>query len=68
MTSELRKTAPEAFQPLDSVDHGIIAELQSDARVRVAELGRRVGLVPPAVGRAATAAGGHRRRDVPPLT
>jgi len=49
MTSELRKTAPEAFEPLDSVDHGIIAELQSDARVRVAELGRRVGLSPPAV-------------------
>jgi Lrp/AsnC family leucine-responsive transcriptional regulator len=49
MTSELRKTAPEAFEPLDSVDHGIVAELQSDARVRVAELGRRVGLSPPAV-------------------
>jgi Lrp/AsnC family transcriptional regulator, leucine-responsive regulatory protein len=49
MTSELRKTAPETFQPLDSLDRGIIAELQSDARVRVAELGRRVGLSPPAV-------------------
>ena len=49
MTSELRKTTPEAFEPLDSVDHGILAELQSDARVRVAELGRRVGLSPPAV-------------------
>jgi Lrp/AsnC family leucine-responsive transcriptional regulator len=49
MASELRRTAPETFQPLDSVDLSIIAALRSDPRARVAGLGRRVGLSAPAV-------------------
>ena len=48
--SELRKIHPSTFEsPLDGIDLRIIAELQQDARVRIAELGRRVGLSPPAV-------------------
>jgi len=38
-----------AFEPLDSTDRRLIAELQSDARLKIAELGRRVGLSAPAV-------------------
>jgi Lrp/AsnC family leucine-responsive transcriptional regulator len=34
---------------LDTTDRSILTELQSDARVSLAELGRRVGLSPPAV-------------------
>lgn len=34
---------------LDEIDHRIIAELASDGRVSLAELGRRVNLSPPAV-------------------
>ena len=34
---------------LDDVDHLLIEELQRDARLSLAELGRRVGLTPPAV-------------------
>src|SRR5207244_7080040 len=34
---------------LDDVDHLLIEELQADARLSLAELGRRVGLTPPAV-------------------
>ena len=34
---------------LDSVDRLLIEELQADARLSLAELGRRVGLTPPAV-------------------
>ena len=34
---------------LDTTDHALIEELQSDARVSLAELGRRIGLSPPAV-------------------
>lgn len=37
------------FEPLDSIDRRMVSELQSDARLRVAELGRRVGLSAPAV-------------------
>ena len=47
--SELRKNPPDTVQPPDDLDLRLIAELQSDARARVAELGRRVGLSPPAV-------------------
>jgi Lrp/AsnC family leucine-responsive transcriptional regulator len=39
----------QAFEPLDDIDRRIVEELQADARVRIAELGRRVGLSPPAV-------------------
>jgi Lrp/AsnC family leucine-responsive transcriptional regulator len=35
---------------LDDVNRGLLAELQQDARISVAELGRRVGLSSPAVG------------------
>ena len=35
---------------LDTVDRSILAELQFDGRVSLAELGRRVGLSPAAVG------------------
>jgi Lrp/AsnC family leucine-responsive transcriptional regulator len=35
---------------LDSTDHSLLEELQRDARLSRAELGRRVGLSPPAVG------------------
>jgi Lrp/AsnC family leucine-responsive transcriptional regulator len=34
---------------LDDVDYLLIEELQSDGRLSLAELGRRVGLTPPAV-------------------
>jgi Lrp/AsnC family leucine-responsive transcriptional regulator len=34
---------------LDGIDKGILAELQMDARISYAELGRRVGLTTPAV-------------------
>jgi Lrp/AsnC family transcriptional regulator, leucine-responsive regulatory protein len=35
---------------LDATDHKLLAELQDDARLSLAELGRRVGLSSPAVG------------------
>lgn len=35
---------------LDDTDRALLAELQADARLSRAELGRRVGLSPPAVG------------------
>jgi Lrp/AsnC family leucine-responsive transcriptional regulator len=47
--SEVRNTSGQTFETLDGVDLGIIQELQGDARLRIAELGRRVGLSPPAV-------------------
>src|SRR3984957_14831645 len=47
--SELRNTAEQTFEMLDGIDLRIIQELQGDARLRIAELGRRVGLSPPAV-------------------
>lgn len=34
---------------LDETDHRVLVELQEDARLTLAELGRRVGLSPPAV-------------------
>jgi Lrp/AsnC family transcriptional regulator, leucine-responsive regulatory protein len=47
--SEPRNRAARTFEPLDAIDRRIVAELQGDARLRIAELGRRVGLSPPAV-------------------
>src|SRR5215475_3544984 len=45
-----RKTGgTKTFEPLDALDLRILRELQRDARIRIAELGRRVGLSPPAV-------------------
>ncbi|MEA2375036.1 MAG: Lrp/AsnC family transcriptional regulator, leucine-responsive regulatory protein [Thermoleophilaceae bacterium] len=35
---------------LDDINRGLLAELQRDARLSLAELGRRIGLSPPAVG------------------
>jgi Lrp/AsnC family leucine-responsive transcriptional regulator len=48
-----RKVRPErAYEPkdLDAIDLRILTELQLNARVTLAELGRRVGLSAPAVG------------------
>ncbi len=47
--SEIRKIHSQTFEPLDAIDLRIIEELQADARLRVAELGRRVGLSAPAI-------------------
>lgn len=47
--SEERNSGRIAFVPLDDVDRAILEELAADARVRTAELGRRVGLSAPAV-------------------
>ncbi|HYY79171.1 MAG TPA: Lrp/AsnC family transcriptional regulator [Actinomycetes bacterium] len=49
MPSEQRSNDRQTFDPLDEIDRRIVAELYTDARLRVAELGRRVGLSPPAV-------------------
>lgn len=48
-----RRVAPErAYEPkgIDSIDLRILTELQLNARLSLAELGRRVGLSAPAVG------------------
>jgi len=47
--TERRNNRARSFEPLDDIDRGIIAQLQTDARLRIAELARRVGLSPPAV-------------------
>jgi Lrp/AsnC family transcriptional regulator, leucine-responsive regulatory protein len=49
MPSEQRNNGRQTFALLDELDRRIVAELYGDARLRVAELGRRVGLSPPAV-------------------
>jgi Lrp/AsnC family transcriptional regulator, leucine-responsive regulatory protein len=49
MPSEQRNNRPRTFDLFDNLDRRIVAELYDDARLRVAELGRRVGLSPPAV-------------------
>jgi Lrp/AsnC family transcriptional regulator, leucine-responsive regulatory protein len=49
MPSEQRINRPRTFDLLDDLDRRIVAELYDDARLRIAELGRRVGLSPPAV-------------------
>jgi Lrp/AsnC family transcriptional regulator, leucine-responsive regulatory protein len=49
LPSERKERALQSFEPLDAIDRLIIEELHTDARLRVAELGRRVGLSPPAV-------------------
>jgi Lrp/AsnC family leucine-responsive transcriptional regulator len=49
MSSEQRNNGSQTFASLDGIDRRIVAELYGDARLRVAELGRRVGLSPPAV-------------------
>ena len=49
LPSERRDRGHQVFERLDDVDRRIIQQLQADARLRTAELGRRVGLSPPAV-------------------
>ena len=50
MASVQRDSPRPAFDyALDSTNRRILAELQSDGRLSLAELGRRVGLSPPAV-------------------
>jgi Lrp/AsnC family leucine-responsive transcriptional regulator len=49
MPSEQRNNERRTFDLLDATDRRMVAELYGDARLRVAELGRRVGLSPPAV-------------------
>jgi Lrp/AsnC family leucine-responsive transcriptional regulator len=49
MPSEQRNFGWPSFERLDDIDRRIIAELHESARLRVTELGRRVGLSPPAV-------------------
>ena len=41
---------PKAFDTVDPTNRRLLDELQQDARVTLAELGRRVGLSAPAVG------------------
>lgn len=50
MTSERRNSGLQTFEPIDEITRRIIEELHRDARLRTAELARRVGLSPPAVG------------------
>jgi Lrp/AsnC family leucine-responsive transcriptional regulator len=47
--SKQRNSGPKTYEPLDEVDRRIIAALQDDARLRVAELSRIVNLSAPAV-------------------
>jgi Lrp/AsnC family leucine-responsive transcriptional regulator len=51
MLNERRKARPRTFESpaLDGTDRRILQELQDDARLTMAELGRRVSLSPPAV-------------------
>jgi Lrp/AsnC family leucine-responsive transcriptional regulator len=44
-----RVASNRSDSPLDTTDRSLLAELQTDARLSLAELGRRVGLSPPAV-------------------
>jgi Lrp/AsnC family transcriptional regulator, leucine-responsive regulatory protein len=49
ISSKRRNPLSQSFEPLDLIDRRLIAELQGDARLRLAELARRVGLSAPAV-------------------
>lgn len=50
MPSNARSKIETTFAPLDGIDHDILGVLSTDARLPLAELGRRVGLSAPAVG------------------
>jgi Lrp/AsnC family leucine-responsive transcriptional regulator len=50
MAAMRRPLVQTAVVSLDDTDRRLLAELQHDGRVSLAELGRRVGLSPPAVG------------------
>jgi Lrp/AsnC family transcriptional regulator, leucine-responsive regulatory protein len=50
LATERKQFAPHAYEStVDDVDRRLIAELQVDGRVSLAELGRRIGLSAPAV-------------------
>jgi Lrp/AsnC family transcriptional regulator, leucine-responsive regulatory protein len=49
LPSERKNRSSQSFEPLDPIDRRLIAELRDDARLRLAELARRVGLSAPAV-------------------
>ncbi|HWH95966.1 MAG TPA: Lrp/AsnC family transcriptional regulator [Baekduia sp.] len=49
MPANGRSNGSGAVVALDDTDRGLLIELQADARLSLAELGRRVGLSPPAV-------------------
>ena len=49
MATNQRPTSRNADDVVDGTSRRILAELQADARLTLAELGRRVGLSPPAV-------------------
>lgn len=51
MTMQPRQKRARTYEglELDAVDRRIVTELQAEARISNAELGRRVGLSPPAV-------------------
>jgi Lrp/AsnC family leucine-responsive transcriptional regulator len=49
ISSERRLNGGQSFERLDEVDRALVLALQGDARLRIAELGRRVGLSAPAV-------------------
>lgn len=46
---ERRNSSTRAFELLDELDRRIVAELRASPRLRIAEIGRRVGLSAPAV-------------------
>jgi Lrp/AsnC family transcriptional regulator, leucine-responsive regulatory protein len=48
MPLEQRKNGVQTFEPLDDIDRSIVEALQNDARLRVTEVGRLVGLSTPA--------------------
>jgi Lrp/AsnC family transcriptional regulator, leucine-responsive regulatory protein len=48
-TDQRRIARPADGAPLDDTNRALLAELQADARLSLAELGRRVGLSSPAV-------------------
>lgn len=50
MPSNTKPSALQSIVALDDTDRRVLAEFQVDARVSLAELGRRVGLSPPAAG------------------
>ena len=50
MAANARRSTAVADGPtIDATDRRLLAELQADARLSLAELGRRVGLSPPAI-------------------
>jgi Lrp/AsnC family leucine-responsive transcriptional regulator len=49
MPANGRSNGKVAVERVDETDRALLAELQADARLSLAELGRRVGLSPPAV-------------------